>query len=961
MEEQMRNSTYRLIVFFLLGMVALNVLVPTHAQATMQVAKQLPALFQQQPPDPFLLPPYYGTKQVNSVFDHEYPVYKSNETQITTTVGVTTSVVHYDGTRWSDPCTIGTPSCYSGHPGIDYATVYERVRASADGNVARAGWHDPRNHGSAFGLWVRIDHQDGYQTIYGHLSVVAVDNGTQIADAATGRIIGISGNTGNSTGSHLHFEARRPGCEGDFPSCSANPYGWKSANDDPWEVYSGLTGILWAQFPSISNSTVYTSGNPIPAPPDPDPNAAGVVLVDESSASFTEDPAGCWTGATGGYTDSLRYVSTFTSTQSPGYTACAGTWSLPFLPGQAGSFDLYAYIPTGHTTTDGAIYEIHHQGQVNQAIVAQAEFRNSGRHWAYLGKYAFDLNGTESVRLTNVTADGVNGLELAADAILLVSTGPAPTPTPTLTPSPTPTPPVTTTVESPVLQGSDDAGHDPGLNCAYSIGSNEIYFGECYNGSSITSGFRFPNVSIPQGATIVNAYIHFTVDGPYDFPLTLSLFGEATGNAQPFSATSRPDNRPRTTASATWNIPAGDHWELGETRLSPGLAAIVQEIVNRPDWNAYNALAVIVENAAPAASQHRRVIGYERPVWYPGREYGARLIVVYSGAPLPTPTPTSTRTPTPTSTPTSTPTPTPSPTPTSTPTPTFTPTRTPPPTATLPPTPTPTPRPGWCWLGFAGRTALPKLAMPAHSALGRIQRAAELVPLLYRVRDEVLSQTEAGQRYIDMYYTHSAEIADLLLADPALYDEGMATLELFVPGLQALVDGQGETVTVTAEQVQRAEAFLDALAAVGSPTLQQAIATERARRPLAQLVGMTMDQAWAHLNGYTLTWLPPLSVANPYPVRAGRTVPVRFTLTDFQGEFAVDSTVTLRLVNGTGVTVVGPVGLSTNPTQGIVIRGHQYHYDMRTTGLTPGLYTLVIDYNAVEPGQRATWGINISR
>ena len=44
---------------------------------------------------------------------------------------------------------------------------------------------------------------------------------------------------------------------------------------------------------------------------------------------------------------------------------------------------------------------------------------------------------------------------------------------------------------------------------------------------------------------------------------------------------------------------------------------------------------------------------------------------------------------------------------------------------------------------------------------------------------------------------------------------------------------------------------------------------------------------WAHLNGYMLTWLPLLSVTDPYPVRAGRTVPVRFTLTDFQGEFAL--------------------------------------------------------------------------
>lgn len=70
--------------------------------------------------------------------------------------------------------------------------------------------------------------------------------------------------------------------------------------------------------------------------------------------------------------------------------------------------------------------------------------------------------------------------------------------------------------------------------------------------------------------------------------------------------------------------------ELGQTRTSPDLTAIVQEILNRPDWASGNALAIIVKNAGPASGPllHRRVIGYERPVWYPGREYAARLVIL---------------------------------------------------------------------------------------------------------------------------------------------------------------------------------------------------------------------------------------------------------------------------------------------------------------------------------------------
>ena len=469
------------------------------------------------------------------------------------------------------------------------------------------------------------------------------------------------------------------------------------------------------------------------------------------------------------------------------------------------------------------------------------------------------------------------------------------------------------TVELPVLQGSDDAGHS--YTCAYSTAWNEIYFGECNSGANITSGFRFANVPVLRGATIISAHIKFTTDGPYDAPLTLRLSGEDTGNAQPFSATSRPDNRPKTSASVTWSIPASDHWELGETRNSPDLSAIVQEIVNRPDWNAYNALAIIVENAAPAASRHRRVIGYERPVWYPGREYGARLVLVYSGAPLPTSTPT----------------------------------------PTVRPTPTPCPCPLWSLLGLCSGASAGGPHLAAVRTIKTLQEALIDIQLFYRVRDEVLSQTPGGQRYIALYDAYGPEISALLEDNPTLRDEAVAVLQLWQPNLQALVDGQGDGAVITEEQVQAVQGFLDHLSAVGSPALRETIADERARRPLEQAAGMTMAQAWAYFNGYTLTWLPPLGSVEPYVAQAGRTIPVQFALTDLEENFVADPTVILRLLDVVGTTVVGPVGLAANPAQGIVIQGdRKYHYNLRTTGLAPGTYTLAVSYNSAVPRQSAT-------
>ncbi len=219
-----------------------------------------------------------------------------------------------------------------------------------------------------------------------------------------------------------------------------------------------------------------------------------------------------------------------------------------------------------------------------------------------------------------------------------------PTPTPSFTPTPTPTPSNVVTVQVRIASGPEDAGPEPSA-CAYATSWNEIYFGECADGSLITSGFRFGNVPVLQNAQIIEAYLEFTVDGPYDVPLQVRIYGEASGDAQPFSDTDRPENRPRTQASALWTIPAADHWELGMTRRTPDLAALVREIVSRPDWQAYHGMGFIFETASSVSGRHRRVIGYERPVWYPGSEHAARLVIRHAGAIPPTPTPTPTPTP----------------------------------------------------------------------------------------------------------------------------------------------------------------------------------------------------------------------------------------------------------------------------------------------------------------------------
>ena len=73
------------------------------------------------------------------------------------------------------------------------------VAAAKSGQVTFAGG----NPCCSYGFHIIIDHGDGYETVYAHLSDFAVGNG-QFVNA--GDIIGFSGNSGRSTGPHLHFE-----------------------------------------------------------------------------------------------------------------------------------------------------------------------------------------------------------------------------------------------------------------------------------------------------------------------------------------------------------------------------------------------------------------------------------------------------------------------------------------------------------------------------------------------------------------------------------------------------------------------------------------------------------------------------------------------------------------------------------------------------------------------------------
>ena len=98
------------------------------------------------------------------------------------------------------------PNPFSGrgsefHNGLDFrGNIGEPVYSTADGVVVFSGSQN------GYGLVVKIRHGHGYQTVYAHLSAIDVADGQKVK---AGQAIGKLGNTGRSTGPHLHYEVRR--------------------------------------------------------------------------------------------------------------------------------------------------------------------------------------------------------------------------------------------------------------------------------------------------------------------------------------------------------------------------------------------------------------------------------------------------------------------------------------------------------------------------------------------------------------------------------------------------------------------------------------------------------------------------------------------------------------------------------------------------------------------------------
>jgi murein DD-endopeptidase MepM/ murein hydrolase activator NlpD len=149
------------------------------------------------------------------------------------------------------------------HTAIDISISYDTVRSASDGTVWFVGY-DPGNPTGGYeptgcGNYLFVQSPSGsvyLYLLYCHLSVPLVTNGQTVV---RGTPIAVSGNTGNSTGPHLHFELRLG-----TPSSAGSK---TRRNPELWVAISGM-GAIYGRVPNAPNSTrVDISPDPKPRPP----------------------------------------------------------------------------------------------------------------------------------------------------------------------------------------------------------------------------------------------------------------------------------------------------------------------------------------------------------------------------------------------------------------------------------------------------------------------------------------------------------------------------------------------------------------------------------------------------------------------------------------------------------------------------------------------------------------------
>ena len=163
--------------------------------------------------------------------------------------------------------------------------------------------------------------------------------------------------------------------------------------------------------------------------------------------------------------------------------------------------------------------------------------------------------------------------------------------------------------EGRVIDNTDDTEElDPSGTPEAGSSDLEFPYEDAGMGDKQLVAIRWQDVGVPKGATILNAWLEFTVDEiEEDLHVSVIIEGELNPNPPTFTESTPfeiADRQPRTTAQAIYEP---EHWAtVGDKHQTSSIAAVIQEIVNQDGWVAGNALVLIIRDNPANPSKGNR-------------------------------------------------------------------------------------------------------------------------------------------------------------------------------------------------------------------------------------------------------------------------------------------------------------------------------------------------------------------
>ena len=136
------------------------------------------------------------------------------------------------------------------------------------------------------------------------------------------------------------------------------------------------------------------------------------------------------------------------------------------------------------------------------------------------------------------------------------------------------------------------------------------------SGNAQLVGLRFTNVTVPNGATISNSYVQFQVDETDSGATNVNIQGEDTDDAPTFTTSnSNISSRSLTGASVAWApVPWTTVGDAGPDQRTPDIAAVIQEIVNRPGWSSGNDIVIIITGSGERTAESYNGVSTAAPL-----------------------------------------------------------------------------------------------------------------------------------------------------------------------------------------------------------------------------------------------------------------------------------------------------------------------------------------------------------